>query len=133
MKSPRTKKLPAAKKKGGPRSSRAQSREELPSRALEHGAAAFGAKYLRPGACLTPDLDLAFALGQGSAMGPVKLLADLSPGKKQPNAFSEIHRNVAIAALRKPKGAPLGPTPHEASPPPIEPDEAKQLQRTWSS
>lgn len=122
MKSPRTKKLPAVKKKGGP--------EELPGRALEHGAAAYGAKYLRPGATLTPELDLAFALGQGSGMGPVKLLADLAPGKKQPSSYSEVHRNVAIAALRKPKGAPFGPTPHEEAPLPIEADEAQKLLRT---
>lgn len=122
MKSASKKPSVEKKQKGGP--------GELPSRALEHGAAAFGARYLRSGACLTPELDLAFALGQGSGMGPVKLLADLAPGKKQPNSFSEVHRNVAIAALRKPKGAPLGPTPHEASPPPIEPDEAQKLLKT---
>ncbi|MDP1822501.1 MAG: hypothetical protein Q8L48_04645 [Archangium sp.] len=126
MKSLRTKKVSAGKKpaakKGG--------REELPSRALEHGAAAFGARYLRPGATLTPELDLAFALGQGSGMGPVKLLADLAPGKKQPSSFFEVHRNVAIAALRKPKGAPFGPVAHEEAPPPIEPDEAQQFLRT---
>ena len=125
MKSPKAKKPAAQKtlaaKKGGP--------QELPSRALEHGAGAFGAKYVVAGAALTPELDLAFALGHGSGMGPVKLLSDLAPGKKQPQSFSEVHRNVAIAQLRKPKNAPFGSVPHEEAPALIEPDEAQKILR----
>lgn len=101
----------------------------LPSRALEHGAKAWGAKFLKPGFALTPELDLAFALGHGSAMGPVRLLADLAPAAKQPSSYTEIHRNVAIAKLRSTSTVFGAPTPHEESPAPIGEDEAKKLIR----
>ncbi|MBL8924570.1 MAG: hypothetical protein JNJ54_37315 [Myxococcaceae bacterium] len=100
--------------------------EVLPSRALEHGANAFGARYLKPGVALTPELDLAFALGHGSAMGPVRLLADLAPEKKAPSSSTGIHRNVAIAALRA-GSIFAGPIAHEAAPAPITEAEARVL------
>ncbi|MBL8938789.1 MAG: hypothetical protein JNM69_29785 [Archangium sp.] len=104
--------------------------EVLPSRALEHGANAFGARYLKPGFALTPELDLAFALGHGSAMGPVRLLSDLAPGAKQPNSFTEIHRNVAIAWLRMTNPVIGAPVVHEENPAPIDEAEAQKLLRS---
>lgn len=116
----KSKKAPA--KKGGA--------EVLPSRALEHGANACGAKYLKPGFALTSELDLAFALGHGSAMGPVRLLGDLAPGAKQPNSFTEIHRNVAIAWLRMTNPVFGAPVVHEENPTPIDEAEAQKLVRS---
>lgn len=104
--------------------------EVLPSRALEHGANAFGARYLKPGFALTPELDLAFALGHGSAMGPVRLLSDLAPGAKQPTSFTEIHRNVAIAWLRTTNPVSGAPVVHEENPAPIDEAEAQKLVRS---
>lgn len=100
-----------------------------PSRGYEHGKNAFGAKYLRSGAALTPELDLQFALGHGSTIGPITLLPDLAPGKKlKYGDESEIHRNVALAELRKPNGSPpfeeLKP---EENPTPLTADEAHEL------
>jgi hypothetical protein len=114
----------AAKKK------RAEAPE--PSRGFEHGKNAFGAKYLRLGAALTPELDLQFALGHGSAIGPIALLPDLAPGKKLKfGTETEIHRNIALAELRKSNDAPpfeeLKP---EENPAPLSVDEAhEQLKR----
>lgn len=99
---------------------------KLPSRALEHGAKAWGARFLKPGVALTPELDLALALGHGSAMGPAVLLPDLAPGKKPPAAHDRIPRNVAIGALRG--GFGIGrPTTFEDNPAPIDESEARQL------
>ncbi|MDP3234861.1 MAG: hypothetical protein Q8N26_18910 [Myxococcales bacterium] len=103
--------------------------EALPSRALEHGEKAFGAKYLRPGFALTPELDLAFALGHGSPMGPVRLLADLPLGAKRPTSHTQIHRNVAIAELRVVPATFGAVIPHEAAPAPIAEDEAQAIVR----
>lgn len=101
----------------------------LPSRALEHGANAFGAQYLSPGFALTPELDLAFALGHGSAVGPVTLLPDVAPGKKVTFGYQEVPRNVALAELRNTNhvyGAPIVP---EENPAPLEVEEAQTLLR----
>lgn len=110
------------KKKSGP--------EVLPSRALEHGERAFGARFKRPGFALKPELDLAFALGHGSvAFGPVRLLSDLALGKKAKASYTEVHRNVAIAALR---AGPEGfgkPIVHQENPAPIDEPEAQKLIR----
>lgn len=102
----------------------------LPSRALEHGAKAFGAKYLRKGAALTPELDLAFALGYGSSVGPVTLLPDAAPGKTPILSTAAVQRNVALAELRRSPKAPPGPGAFEADPAPLEVDEAQTLLRT---
>lgn len=107
-----------------------RAEEVLPSRALEHGAKAFGAKYLKPGFALTPELDLAFALGHGSAMGPVRLLSDLAPGAKPPTSFTEIHRNVAIAWLRMTNPSSGAQVVHEENPAPIDEAEARKLVRS---
>lgn len=94
--------------------------ESLPSRALEHGSNAFGAKYLRPGFARTPELDLAFALGHGSpAFSPITLLPDLDVAKEAESWRVPIHRNVALSELR---GTPL-----EASPAPLDEAEAARL------
>jgi hypothetical protein len=101
-----------------------------PNRALEHGAKAFGARFVRKGFALTPELDLAFALGHGSSVGPVKLLPDVVPGKKVTYSGSEVQRNVALAELRKSPKAPFGePVVHEENPAPLEVDEAQRLLR----
>lgn len=103
----------------------------LPSRALEHGAKAFGARFVRKGFALTPELDLAFALGNGSSVGPVKLLPDVAPGKKVAYSLSAVQRNVALAELRKSPKAPFGePVVPEEDPAPLEVDEAQRLLRT---
>lgn len=98
------------------------------SRAWEHGTNAFGAKYLKPGFALTPELDLQFALGHRSGMAPITLLPDLAKGKKPKHHDHEIARNVALAELRKPPNTPFGTVmEHEENPAPLEPDEAKAL------
>ena len=76
-KKPATKK-PATKKPAA--KPRASAVAELPSRSLEHGEHASGAKYLRRGFARDPKLDLAFALGYGGGgIGPIRLLPDLDP------------------------------------------------------
>lgn len=120
---------PAPREKSKKPAPNKRAPEVLASRALEHGEKAFGARYLRPGFALTPELDLAFALGHGSAMGPVRLLGDLAPGARRSHSYTQIPRNVAIAELRvtpKQFGAPV---PHEASPAPIAEDEAQAIVR----
>jgi hypothetical protein len=102
---------------------------ELASRALEHGEKAFGAKYLKPGFALTPELDLAFALGHGSSVGPVRLLPDLAPGKKAKASYSEVPRNVALAELRNTSKVFGAPVVVEVNPEPLEVDEAHALLR----
>jgi hypothetical protein len=110
----------AAKKKVAPQMER--------SRAYEHGNNAFGAKYLKPGAALTPELDLKFALGHGSGVAPITLLPDLKPGKKAKHHDRELARNVALAELRKPPNTPFGAQLElEENPDPLEPDEAKAI------
>lgn len=93
-----------------------------PSRAMEHGAKAFGAKFVKKGVALTPELDLAFALGQRSPMAPVRLLPDLAPGKAPKFVAGAVERNVALTELRGGKAAAP-----EVSPPPLEADEALRL------
>lgn len=119
----------ATKKATKPTAKKSSPPLALPSRALEHGANAFGAQYLSPGFALTPELDLAFALGHGSAVGPVTLLPDLAPGKKVTFGYHEVPRNVALAELRvtnKVFGAPVVP---EENPAPLEVEEAQALLR----
>src|SRR4051812_24012231 len=108
---------------------KAKTSAEAPvNRAYEHGANAFGARYLKPGFALTPELDLAFALGHGSGMAPITQLPDLPKGKKAKHDGHEIHRNLALAELRKPPGTPHTVTPEpEENPAPLEPDEAKEI------
>jgi hypothetical protein len=101
----------------------------VPSRALEHGAKAFGAKYLRPGFALKQELDLAFALGEGSAVGPVTLLPDLPPGKKVVLDFQEVPRNVALAELRNTNDVYGAPLVFEENPAPLGVEEAQELLR----
>ncbi|MBE2249014.1 MAG: hypothetical protein IAE78_05635 [Myxococcus sp.] len=94
---------------------------------MEHGDEAFGAKYLKPGFALTPALDLAFALGLGSAMAPVTLLPDLAPGAKRRSSSTHLHRNVAIAELRVTPRHFGEQIPYEAAPAPIGALEAQAL------
>jgi hypothetical protein len=99
----------------------------LASRALEHGARAFGARYLRSGWALTPELDLAFALGHGAAQfAPTVLLPDIDPSKLAKLKWQDavVHRNVAIHVLRTGHSVWTQPVTAEASPATIEPDEA---------
>jgi hypothetical protein len=100
----------------------------LPNRAWEHGANAFGARFLQPGISLRPELDLAFALGYGAPghVGPIELAPDLAPDKKPKSTHDRIERNVAIAGLRGGSTYPEIP-PHEANPAPITEDEARAL------
>lgn len=97
----------------------------LPSRAYEHGSKAFGAQYLKPGVTLSPELDLEYALGRGSPTGAIELLPDLPPGKKIPWDKPGVHRNVALAKLRKPSNTAPGDFQVEENPAPLEPDEAR--------
>lgn len=106
----------------------------LPSRALEHGAKAFGAKFLKPGFALTPELDLAFALGRG-AFDPIELLPNAPAGVPVGGTARSHHArgvavNVALAELRdtnKVWGAPVLP---EENPAPLGVEEAQALLRT---
>jgi hypothetical protein len=101
-----------------------------PNRSYEHGAKAFGAKYVKKGFALTDALDLHFALGHGSPMGPATLLPDLDPAKKIPWDFHSVHRNVALAELRAPPTRHLGqPLTLEANPAPLERAEGQELLR----
>ncbi|MFO0596641.1 MAG: hypothetical protein U0228_15095 [Myxococcaceae bacterium] len=99
----------------------------VPNRALEHGEQAYGARFKRPGFALTPELDLAFALGHGSAMGPATLLPDLPVGKVFKGDHHAVPRNVAIAVLRK--GIEFGKPipPHDDAPTPIDEAEVRGL------
>lgn len=102
----------------------------LASRALEHGARAYGARFLRSGWALTPELDLAFALGHGAAnFGPTTLLPDVDPSKlaKAKWVDAVAHRNVAIHVLREGHSVWTKPVAAPASPAPIEPDEAVEI------
>ena len=99
----------------------------LLSRAFEHGTRAFGARFLRSGWALTPELDVAFALGRGAAnFGPTTLLPDVDPSKlaKLQWLGAIAHRNVAIHVLREGHSIWTKPVEAPASPAPIEPDEA---------
>jgi hypothetical protein len=117
--------MAATKPKAKPKPQPAQT---LPSRALEHGARAFGARFVKPGFAHTPQLDLAFALGHGNAaMAPIELLPDLPLGKKVPTGAPGVHRNVAIARLRKSGDSAPGELDLEAHPAPLEPDETRKL------
>jgi hypothetical protein len=93
----------------------------VPSRALEHGERASGAKYLRRGFARTPELDLAFALGHGGGgIAPLRLLPDLDPAK-QVKWADALPRNVVIAHLRD--------QPVTLDPAPIDEAEATKLAR----
>ena len=94
------------------------------SRALEHGANAAGARFIKPGVSFTPELDLAFALGHGSGFAPVTLLPDLNPGKK---SKTRLERNVAISELRLGFEALMNQVPFLENPEPIDDAEAKQI------
>ncbi len=96
----------------------------LPSRALEHGAAAFGARYVKPGFATSPERDLAFALGAGSGFAPLTLLPDLAPGAKAARGAA-MNRNVALAELRG--LAPIGAEP--GAPPDRPPDRPRADRR----
>ncbi len=109
----------AAKKKTSPLA-------PLPSRALEHGFKAAGARYLKPGFALTPELDLAFALGYGCGFGPLTLLPDLAPGKK-PARDRSLNRNVAIAELRGGYDVMMAGGPYPENPEPIDEAEAAKI------
>lgn len=80
----------------------------LPSAALAHGRQAYGARFERRGFALTPELDLAFALGHGSpgvlAVAPLALWPDLDPAKlaKAKVVDARAHRSVAVHLLRDP-------------------------------
>ena len=74
-----------------------------------HGEHAYGARFRRPGFALTPELDLAFALGHGSpstlTIAPRSLRADLEPAKLAKAKIQDArdHHNVAIHLLRHPE------------------------------
>lgn len=110
----------ATKKKTGAASA------ALTSLAMQHGRDAYGARFVREGAALTPELDLAYALGRGSQFEAVTLLEDLEPGKK---AKAGMPRNRAIHVARE--GWEGTGTMEEAplEVPPLGMDEAKSLAR----
>ncbi|MFT3712813.1 MAG: hypothetical protein QM817_34610 [Archangium sp.] len=99
------------------------------NRAYENGERAFGAKYVKKGFALTPQLDLQFALGHRSAMAPAELTADIAPGKKINWSHSSVARNVALAELRKSPNAPVGELTLEENPAPLDVEEAQKLLR----
>lgn len=94
------------------------------SRALEHGAKAAGARFLKKGISFTPELDLAFALGHGSGFAPIALLPDLKPGKA---SKTRLERNVAISELRLGFKALMNQVPFLENPEPIDDVEAKKI------
>lgn len=101
----------------------------FPNRGYENGTEAWGAKFVRAGFALTPQLDLEYALGRGSAFAPTTLLPDLAPGKKIPVSFSAIPRNVALAEVRQKKAAWNEPVVPEVNPAPLSDDEASEFLR----
>jgi hypothetical protein len=96
----------------------------LTTRATEHGASAAGARYLKPGATRSAELDLAYALGHGSAFAPRSIAADLAPGKR---AKDGVPRNRALHFLRGGRDAEgsMNTAPVEAAP--LGDDEARAL------
>lgn len=96
----------------------------LSSRALQHGAKAAGAKFLKPGIALTPELDLAFALGHGCGFAPVTLLPELKAGK---TSKTRLERNVAIAELRLGFEALMNQVPFPENPEAIDEAEAASI------
>lgn len=98
----------------------------FPSRALENGMNASGARHLKPGFAFTPECDLEFALGGGSGFAPISVLPDLAPGKT-PAKGRDMNRNVAIAELRGGWDTMVAKGPYPQDPEPIDEAEAKAI------
>ncbi|MBL8916359.1 MAG: hypothetical protein JNM17_37005 [Archangium sp.] len=101
----------------------------FPNRGYENGKDAWGAKFVRPGFALTPQLDLEYALGRGSGFAPTTLLPDIAPGKKIKWAFNALPRNVVIAEVRQKRAVWNEPVVPQANPDPLTDDEARTFLR----
>lgn len=124
---PKTSKKPtttSAKKPAKPATKPAKAASS-PPRGYEHGERASGARFRIPGRALTPELDLAFALGHGGGgIAPMNLMPDLELGKKPTWSWidaSRFPRNVILEYVTA--------KPRTMEPPPLEDTDAAQLVR----
>src|SRR5258706_14799587 len=104
MKKPTTKSAKKRAPKPKPKAGSAKvATSPVASRGFEHGNHASGAKHVRPGRALTPELDLAFALGHGGdGIEPMRLLPDLDPSKKPRwSDVSSFPHNVVVEYVRE--------------------------------